>query len=412
MKITRTPIKLKDLVNGFVDDENTGCRAYGGKLDIRPPYQREFCYSEEKQRKVIETVLNGLPLNVVYWSQNDNGSFEVIDGQQRIMSICRYFTGNFNVQINNGIGSGGGNEFSFINLKGSYPSIAQKIEDYELDVYICEGTTKEKLDWFETINISGEKLNKQELRNATYVGPWLTDARRYFAKADGQGVRLCQGTQKYVSGTANRQEILETAIEWAATDAYKNLETRPKDPIAKYMADHQKFPDALELKTHFNKVITWVKNNFSVYRKEMASQDWGDLYSRFSSTTFNAAELEGVIGPLFADEDVQKKSGIYEYALELKTPGVTAQEKHLSIRAFKLRDAKTKYEQQTDAANKNGHSNCPCCANSNDEIVRRRIYAFEEMEADHIIPWSRGGHTDFDNLQMLCQKCNREKGGR
>ena len=373
-------ISIADLFNGFVNNEEEGVYTYiriDGELiktDIRPPYQREFVYSDDKRDKVIETLSRNLPLGVIYLAKNSDGTMEVIDGQQRIMSICKYLNGDFSV---NGIAD-------FLNEKTfdcelyKNTAIYKQIMSYNnLLAYIVEGDDDEKLDWFRTINISGEKLTEQELLNANYTGEWLCSAKRKFSKTNC--VAFKKGN-KLVNGSPIRQDYLETALSWISGG---------KENIQKYMVEHYQDENAEPLWKYFVEVIEWVEKTFT-YRKEMKGIDWGKLYREYGKVEYNVAELEEKVKALMADDDVNSKKGIYEYVLSNCSKD---KERHLSIRKFSDKDKRTAYERQNGI--------CPICG------IHHEI---DEMEGDHIIPWSKGGKTTIDNLQMLCKKCNREKG--
>lgn len=362
MKIELNEVPIKSLVEGYVDDQEEGVYGYGGKLNIRPKYQREFVYKDKQRDAVLETVRKNFPLNVMYWVKNGDG-FEVLDGQQRTISICQYVTGEFSM-----------NYQYFHNLTDDEK---KQILDYKLMIYICEGTDSEKLSWFKTINIAGEKLFDQELRNAVYAGPWLTDAKRYFSKTSCPAYNLASD---YMKGIAIRQEYLEAALKWLASKDSKEIEL--------YMAEHQFEDNANELWLYFQSVINWVKILFPKYRKEQKGIDWGVYYNRYKDKKFDAKKLEDRVIELMLDEDVTKKSGIYEYLID-------GLEKHLSIRAFTDKMKREAYERQKGI--------CVSC-NSHFDL--------KEMEADHIIPWSQGGKTVSENCQMLCKNCNRTKSAK
>ena len=372
-------ISIADLFNGFVNNEEEGVYTYiriDGELiktDIRPPYQREFVYSDDKRNKVIETLSRNLPLGVIYLAKNSDGTMEVIDGQQRIMSICEYLNGKFSV---NGIAD-------FLNEKTfncelyKNTAIYKQIMSYNnLLAYIVEGDDDEKLDWFRTINIGGEKLTEQELLNANYTGEWLCSAKRKFSKTNC--VAFKKGN-KLVNGSPIRQDYLETALSWISGG---------KENIQKYMGDNYQKENAEPLWKYFVEVIEWVEKTFT-YRKEMKGIDWGKLYREYGKNEYDVAELEEKVKALMADDDVNSKKGIYEYVLSNCSKD---KERHLSIRKFSDKDKRTAYERQNGI--------CPICG---------KHHEIDEMEGDHIIPWSKGGKTTIDNLQMLCKKCNREK---
>ena len=358
MQIRQTEITIRELTEGYEDRAEGGVVAYGGKLDVRPPYQREFVYKDKQRDAVIDSVVQNYPLNVMYWAEREDGTFEVIDGQQRTISICQYVNGDFAHFMR-----------FFHNLQDDEQAI---ILNYKLNVYICSGTNSEKLKWFERINIAGERLTVQELRNAVYCGTWVSDAKKYFSKIGCPAVAL---GGDYVSGTANRQEILETAINWIS-----------KGRIDEYMGIHQHDQNASALWIYFQKVIAWAKAVFPVKRpKYTKCIDWGELYDKFKDDEFDTEKLENEIKNLILDDDVTKKTGIYQYVL-------TRDEKYLSLRAFSDGEKLKVYTAQNGI--------CKICGNH---------FELEEMEADHITPWSQGGKTTVENCQMLCRECNRRK---
>lgn len=361
MKIELTRIKVRDLVKDYADNDELGVRAYCGKLDVRPPYQREFVYKDKQRDAVIETLRRDFPLNVMYWAVQEDGSYEIIDGQQRTISICQYVEGDFSVEI-------GDHQLAFHNLQVDQQD---QILDYELMVYLCEGTPSEKLDWFETINIAGEELTKQELRNAVFHGSWVTAAKKYFSK---NGCPAYAIGSDYLSGTPIRQDYLETAIKWLNDG-----------DIDGYMRDHQHDPNANALWLYFQNVIAWVKATFPKWRKEMRSVQWGPLYNTYKDASLDSADLEAQIKTLMADDDVTKKSGIYLFVLG-------REEKYLSIRSFTDNQKREAYEHQDGV--------CPSCEEQ---------FELAEMQADHKTPWSKGGKTTADNCVMLCAPCNRKK---
>lgn len=360
MKIELKAISIKDVVEEYVNDDEEGVVGYKGKLNIRPKYQREFIYKDKQRDAVIETIRKDFPLNVMYWVKNKDGTFEVMDGQQRTISFCEYVAGKFS--------------FKFQYFHNLEKDEKEQILNYKLMIYFCEGTDKEKLDWFKTINIAGEKLTDQELRNAIYSGTWLTDAKRHFSKTNCPAYNLASD---YMSGSPIRQDYLETTIDWIS-----------KGKIEEYMAKNQNKPNANELWLYFQNVISWVKVIFPKYRKEMKGVPFGVLYNEFKNKEFDPKEIEKEITELMLDEDVTKKSGIYIYVL-------TRNEKYLSIRTFTDKQKREAYERQKGI--------CPKC---------KKHFEIEEMEADHIKPWSKGGHTTSENCQMLCQQDNRLKSGK
>ncbi len=368
MKIELHKIPVRKVVDGFKDNAIEGVVAYGGKLDVRPKYQREFVYKDKQRDAVIETIKKGFPLNVMYWMVKEDGTYEMLDGQQRTISIGQYVNGDFSL-----------NNYFFHNLTKEEQD---QILDYELMIYFCEGTDKERLEWFKTINIAGEKLTDQEIRNAVYTGPWLSDAKLKFSKPNCAAYLLANDGGALLSGSPIRQEYLETALSWINNG---NVED--------YMARHQHDKNADELWNYFQDVIEWVRKTFPNYRKEMAYVNWGELYNQFKDKKLNPNKLEDEIKELMQDEDVTKKSGIYPYVL-------TRQEKYLSIRAFTDKMKRETYERQKGI--------CPWCKKEKKEKQKWNI---EEMEADHIKPWREGGKTIAENCQMLCKEHNRTKSG-
>ena len=367
MEIRLEEKTIRELINGYEDSAENGVVGFGGKLNIRPAFQREFVYKEKERNAVIDTVLKGFPLNVMYWSVDSNGNYELLDGQQRTISICQYCNDDFSVNIN-------GNPKIFHGLP---KDVQDKILDYKLMIYICEGSESEKLDWFKIINLAGVELTQQELRNAVYTGEWLTDAKRYFSK---NGCVAYKVANKYLTGEMNRQAYLETALDW--------ISDKDGTTIENYMAEHQKTSTAANLWLYFQNVITWVQTVFPHFRKEMKGIKWGLLYNKYGGNPVDPAQLEKEITRLMMDDDVTKKSGIYEYLL-------SGNEKYLSIRTFTDSQKRAAYEKQQGI--------CPIC---------KQHFEIEQMEGDHITPWVEGGKTDVDNLQMLCKDCNRHKSSK
>lgn len=373
MRIDERKIKVSEVYEGYFNDDEEGVVGYDEQLDIRPKYQREFVYNPEQQREVIRTVLRGLPLNVMYWvdrwedpdhptpAELDEARYEVLDGQQRTLSLCAYMDGDFSVD-----------DMTFDNL----PKDKQDaIRNYELFIYICNGAESEKLEWFKIINIAGERLTDQERRNAVYAGPWVSSAKKYFSKSNGAAKVLAED---YLKGSAIRQEYLETAIAWAAADEGKTIE--------QYMSAHQHDANAIQIWNYFRSVIEWTQAIFPKYRREMKGLPWGLFYNAHGKRTdLDPVKLEAEIQRLMGDEDVTRKSGIYEYLL-------TGDVRKLSIRAFDRRDRLAAYESQ--------NHKCAICG---------KVCDFEDMHGDHIRAWSKGGHTLPDNLQMLCTTCNLAK---
>ncbi len=367
MKIDLHKIPIREVIAGYKDSAEEGVFAYNDKLDIRPKYQREFVYTGKQRDEVIRTIKKGFPLNVMYWMKNDAGNFEVLDGQQRTISIGQYVNNDFSIDFN-------GKLAMFHNLTREEQN---KILDYELMIYICEGTDDERIDWFTIINITGEKLTNQEILNATYTGPWLSDAKLKFSKTNCVAYLLSNDGGRLLNGSPIRQDYLETTLSWINDGKIKD-----------YMAKHQHDTNADELWNYFQKVIAWVRETFPNYLHEMSDVQWGELYNEFKDKKFNANKLELEIKELMQDEDVTKKSGIYSYVL-------TRQEKYLNIRTFSDKQKREAYEKQK--------GKCAKC---------KKHFEIEEMEADHATPWHEGGKTISKNCQMLCKQDNRTKSGK
>ena len=329
-------------------------------MDIRPAYQREFIYKDKQRDAVIHTLTQNYPLNVMYWAVREDGNFEVIDGQQRTISLCQYVSGEF--------------AYMFRYFHNLQPDEKAQILDYKLMIYLCSGTDSERLEWFRTINIAGEKLTEQELRNAVYAGSWVSDAKRYFSKNACPAYGLASD---YLVGSSIRQEYLETAIEWVSNG---NIEV--------YMANHQHDPNASALWIYFQSVITWVSATFTKKRRFMKGVPWGFLFNKYKDEKLDARKIELETEKLILDDDVIKKSGIYPYIL-------TRDERHLSIRTFSDAIRQKVFEKQK--------GKCVIC---------RKVFNIEEMEADHITPWHEGGKTIEENCQMLCKDDNRRKSGK
>ena len=360
MQIELKEITVSELAEGYVDNAENGVIGFGGKLDIRPPFQREFIYKDKQRDAVINTITKDFPLNVMYWAVREDGNFEVIDGQQRTISVCQYVNGDFAYQ-----------NLYFHNLTNDKQS---QILEYKLMVYVCSGADSEKLEWFKTINIAGEKLTEQELRNAVYAGPWVSDAKRYFSKT---GCAAFQIGSNYLSGSAIRQEYLEKAIDWIS-----------KGKIEDYMSKHQHDPNAGALWIYFQSVISWVKTTFTVYRKEMKGVEWGTLYNQYKDVVYDTSKLELEILKLIDDDDVQSVKGIYTYVL-------TGEERQLNLRQFDDKTKRKVFERQKGI--------CVKCGG---------VFTIIEMEADHIKPWHEGGKTLENNCQLLCKDDNRRKSGK
>lgn len=361
MEIVERKITIRELTEGYVDNQEAGVKAFGGRLDVRPPYQREFVYNDKEREAVIDTVTKDYPLNVMYWAVREDGTFEIIDGQQRTISICQYVNGDFAYMFN---------------YFGNLPADQQaQILDYQLCVYLCKGTDSEKLKWFKTINIAGKRLTNQELLNAVYASPWLSDAKRYFSKSNCGAYLM---GNKYVQGSPIQQDYLETVLRWISGNK-----------IEDYMARHSiSDTDAGALWYYFQQVISWVQAVFHKYRREMKGIDWGAIYNQYKDTPVNPNEIEERVGRLMADSDVENKKGIYWYVFD-------GDEHHLGIRAFDANMRREVYERQQGI--------CAVCG---------KHFELGEMEADHITPWAKGGRTVAANCQMLCRECNRRKSAK
>ena len=386
MDITLHSIPIRELCADYKDlsIQEEGIVGYGGRLNIRPKYQREFVYDDDKRNAVMDTVWKGFPLNVMYWVKTDGSDgieYELLDGQQRTISICSFIAGEYMMNFD-------GTLCGWNNLTDSQ---RDRILDYKLQIYICEnGTDEEKLKWFNIINIAGEKLTEQEIRNAIYSGSWVTQAKRRFSKSKCVAYQMASD---YMSGSPIRQEYLETVIRWIV-DAQKQQivpmgHNQTQHTIEAYMAAHQHDTNADELFQYFQNVISWINIHFTkLYKKEMKGVDWGLIYNRYKDTTLTATAIGEEVQRLMMDSDVQKKSGIFWYVFD-------HDEHHLGIRAFDDNAKREVYEHQLGV--------CPICG---------RHFEIEQMEADHITPWSQGGRTVADNCQMLCRDCNRRKGSK
>ena len=373
MTIKQIEVTVREVTRGYVNNEEQGVRGYDGRLDIRPPYQREFIYNDREQEAVINTVLHGYPLNVMYWVKRGDDAecpYEVMDGQQRTLSLCEYVAGKFS--------------FEFKNFFNQPIDIQQRILDYPLTVYVCEGDASEKLEWFKTINIAGKPLTEQELRNAIYAGPFVSDAKRHFSKSNCGAYRL---GKDLVNGTPIRQDFLKCALTWMAEH-----ETREghAQSVVGYMAQHQHDPNANNLWNYFQTVLNWAITNFDLkrFKKIMKGLDWAALYDRYGSVTLDTVALAKQIAALVRDSEIQKQSGIIPYVLD-------GDEHHLSLRSFPDDIKFAVWEEQ--------EHRCKLCG---------KEFDLEFMEGDHITPWREGGRTVKENCQMLCRDCNRRKGSK
>lgn len=379
MIITEMDLPIRDLIVAYNEDDTTGrVSAMGGRLDVRPEYQREFVYDEKQQSAVINTVMHQFPLNIMYFVRRPDDTFEVLDGQQRIISICRYIT-NPAISAKIPAATGGYNMVNFNNLD---TAAKDAFLDYQLRIYICEGTDKEKLDWFQVINIAGEVLEQQEIRNALYHGPWLTSAKSAFSR------RNCAAHRKYgkyMAGDYIRQKYLETVFSWKA----EQEGFTGRDAIVQFMQAHRDDPDANDLWNYYEDIFAWVQKIFGAgYDKSMKGVPWGFLYNAHKDDNLDPALIQAEAERLLADSEVQKKAGIYPYLL-------TGEEKYLNIRQFDSDVALSVYHAQG--------GKCALCGQAKD---------FKDMHADHIQPWSKGGKTVPENCQMLCVECNLKKSNK
>ncbi len=388
MKTTlRTDITVADICAGFVYSELEGKGLYGlgGKLTIQPEYQRNYIYAEKggkQEEAVIASLLKGYPLGLIYFNVVAQDQFEVLDGQQRITSIGRFVTNKFAIMDN-------GNPNYFDGLPADQQA---KIRDSELLIYECEGTETEIKQWFETINITGEPLNDQELLNAIYSGPFVTLAKAEFSNNQNANI---QKWGAYIKGIVNRQGFLERALDWVS-----------KGAIGDYMSAHRNDNNITQLKTYFNSVLDWISTVFIDVLPEMKGLEWGRLYEEHHGKPYDPKKMSGDVKKLAADDYVTSRKGIFEFLL-----GGSADTKLLEVRVFETAVKRTAYEKQTQAAQGKGESNCPLCAIGH-AANKRRIYKFDEMDADHVSAWSKGGGTSPTNCQMLCITHNRAKGNR
>lgn len=387
MKTTlKTDITIKDICDGFVYNELEGRGLYGlsGKLTIQPEYQRNYIYADGKRDvAVIESILSGYPLGLIYFNQTDNDKYEVLDGQQRITSFGRFVTNKFAVKDQNGM------EQYFSGLD---EDIQKKILEYPLTIYICEGEEKEIKSWFKTINIVGIPLNDQELLNAIYSGPFVTAAKEEFSNSQNANI---QKWGAYISGSVNRQDYLKAALDWVSGGNIDN-----------YMSNHRKDADISELKKHFTSVIDWVSSVFIDLTSDMCGLEWGRLYDTYHKTAYNSSKVSERVRELYDDPFIKNHKGIFEYIL-----GGEKDTKLLDVRIFDEAVKRRVYNKQTTEAKEKGISNCPLCAVGH-EVNKDKIYALNEMDADHVSAWSKGGATTEENCQMLCKTHNRVKGNR
>ena len=380
---------VREMVDGFIYNELEGKGLFGlaGKLTIQPEYQRNYIYADGKRDvAVIDSLLKGYPLGLIYFNDVTEEKFEVLDGQQRITSVGRFVTDKFAILDEN-------KRWQFFH--SLTPDKQAKIMESELLVYHCNGTETEIKEWFKTINIAGVPLNEQELLNAIYSGPFVTLAKTEFSNSNNRNI---QDWSFYIKGTVNRQDYLATALSWVAASKGQEIDG--------YMAAHRKDENINELKTYFNTVIDWVSGVFRSRPPEMSGLNWGRLYETYHKQSYNPSKVEETVERLYDDNYVKKRSGIFEYVL-----GGETNTRLLEIRVFDEATKKTIYKQQTDDAKSKGISNCPYCAAGHD-AGKNKIWNIKDMDADHVTAWSKGGATDIKNCQMLCKPHNQAKGNK
>lgn len=386
----RTDITVEQICKGFVYNELEGKGLFGlsGKLVIQPEYQRNYLYAEQKMEEaVIQSVLNGYPLGLIYFNKVGTDKYEVLDGQQRITSLGRFITGKFPLIDESGMP----------HYYSAMPdNLVKKINETPLTIYICEGEESEIKAWFRTINIYGIKLNHQEISNAVYSGPFVTKAKEEFSNSQNANI---QKWSAYIKGNVSRQDYLRVALEWVA-------KSNDDDVVDAYMSKHRYDTNITELKTYFTSVIDWISGVFTDVETEMRGIEWGRLFETYHNTPYDPADVSARVHALYADGAVKNRKGVFEYIL-----GGCKDPRLLDIRVFEESTKKAVYAQQTDAAKTSGKSNCPLCAMGNDNNAKR-IWKFSEMDADHVTAWSKGGATDISNCQMLCKTHNRAKGNK
>lgn len=389
MKTTlRTDITVKDICEGFVYSELEGKGLFGlsGTLTIQPEYQRNYIYASDggkREMAVIDSVLKGYPIGLIYFNKVADNQFEVLDGQQRITSLGRFVTNKFAIEDENGLPQ---------YFSGLAADRKEEILDTKLLIYECEGTETEIKEWFKTINIVGVPLNDQELLNAVYSGPFVTLAKEEFSNSQNANI---QKWSAYVRGSANRQDFLERALDWVS-----------KGNIGEYMSEHRQDTHINELKLYFNSVIDWVSAVFADVEKEMCGLEWGRLYETYKNQPYNPQIVSEQVKQLYGDPYVKNRRGVFEYIL-----GASTDTKLLDVRIFDEATKRAVYEKQTTEAEEQKISNCPLCALGHD-ANKSRIWSIKDMDADHVTAWSKGGATGIENCEMLCKTHNRAKGNR
>lgn len=384
MKTTLTHYTVAELIEGFEYNEIEGRGLFGldGVLTIQPEYQRGYLYADGKRDvAVIQSLLSGYPLGLIYFNVVDDQHLEVLDGQQRITSFGRYVTGKFAVKDDSGM------EHYFSGLDREKQEL---ITNADILVYHCSGSEPEIKAWFETINIVGVPLNDQERLNAVYSGPFVTAGKAWFSNSQNANVQMWSA---YVSGSVIRQEFWERALEWVS-----------HGDVSGYMSRHRGDTDIKEVKNYFDEVIAWASKTFPTVRPEMRGLEWGSLYERYHATPYSAKKIAERVDALYNDPYVGRCRGIYEYVL-----GGEVDPRLLDVRFFDEATVRAAYARQTATANERGVSNCPLCATS-DNANRTKIWKIMEMEADHVTSWSKGGSTQAGNCEMLCKTHNRAKG--
>jgi hypothetical protein len=386
--ILKTNITVKDICEGFVYNELEGKGLFGlsGKLTIQPEYQRNYIYASDGGKRevaVIESILKGYPIGLIYFNQVSENNLEVLDGQQRITSVGRFVTDKFAIKDENGMPQ---------NFSGMAKDKKAKILETKLLIYECEGTESEIKEWFRTINIAGVPLNDQELLNAVYSGTFVTLGKEEFSNSQNSNI---QKWSAYVSGSANRQDYLECALDWVS-----------KGNVGDYMSRHRKDNSITELKNYFNSVIDWVSGVFTDVESEMRGLEWGRLYEEYHKKAYDPSKVSKEVRKLYGDPYIKNRKGIFEYIL-----GGSTDTKLLEVRIFDEATKKTVYAIQTAKAEKKGESNCSHCAIGHD-ANKSKVWKLDEMDADHVAAWSKGGATSAKNCQMLCKTHNRAKGNR
>ncbi|MBQ8424578.1 MAG: DUF262 domain-containing protein [Clostridia bacterium] len=387
----RTDITIGDVCEGFVYNEFEGKGLFGlsGKLVIQPEYQRNYIYADgKKDVAVIESILKGYPIGLIYFVKVAEDKYEILDGQQRITSIGRFKTNKFPVFDENGTPR---------YFRGLNPELQEKINKTPLTIYICEGEETEIKEWFKTINIAGVPLKEQELANAIHSGPFVTLAKEVFSNSRNANI---QKWSAYISGAVDRQDYLRTALEWISK-GYEN-----EDNIDKYMSLHRYDDNINELKLYFDSVIDWISSVFDDVKPAMKGLEWGRLYETYHNTAYNNQEVSTLVNQLYEDIFVKNTKGIFEYIL-----GGCQDKSLLDIRVFDESTKRVAYTKQTNSAKEEGKSNCPLCAVGNNANATK-IWSLKEMDADHVTAWTRGGSTTIENCEMLCKTHNRSKGNR